>query len=87
MAEQKKLSRWRSKFLAYYSPSEIKSWFNNFSESNGLLVPSMMRSSRLTMCDGNATIIHPLVHLLAMHFVNNHQTKDEANESACLVSG
>jgi len=87
MAEQKKLSSWRGKFLAYYSPSEIKSWFNNFSETNGLLVPSMMRSSRLTMCNGKATPIHPLVHLLAMQFINSHQIKDEAYDSACLVSG
>jgi hypothetical protein len=87
MAERKALSNWRREFIAYYSPSEIKSWFNHFSESNGVLVPSMMRSSRITMCDSNATLIHPLVHLLAMQFVNSHQKEDEANESASLVSG
>lgn len=87
MAEQKVLSNWRCEFLAYYSPSEIKSWFHHSNEFNGVLASSMMRSPRLTMCDSNATPIHPLVHLLAMQFVNNHQTKDEANESACLVSG
>lgn len=87
MAERKALSNWRREFIAYYSPSEIKSWFNHFNEFNGVLASSMMRSSRLTTCDSNATPIHPLVHLLAMQFVNSHQTKDEANESACLVSG
>lgn len=87
MAERKALSNWRREFIAYYSPSEIKSWFNHFSESNGVLVPSMMRSSRITMCDSNATLIHPLVHLLAMQFVNSYQIKGEAHESASLVSG
>ncbi|MFT7009732.1 MAG: hypothetical protein ACJAXJ_004284 [Colwellia sp.] len=87
MAEQKALSHWRREFLAYYSPSEIKSWFSHFSQSNGVLVPSMMRSPRLTMCESNAPVIHPLVHLLAMHYINSYQTKGEANESASLVSG
>ena len=87
MAERKALSNWRCEFFAYYSPSEIKSWFHHFNEFNGVLASSMMRSSRLTTCDSNATPIHPLVHLLAMQLVNNLQTKDEANESACLVSG
>lgn len=87
MAERKALNNWRCEFLAYYSPLEIKSWFYHFKEFNGVLASSMMRSSRLTASDSSATPIHPLVHLLAMEFVKNHQAKGEANESACLVSG
>jgi hypothetical protein len=87
MDEQKSLSNWRSEFLAYYSPSEIKSWFNHFSKSNGMLMPSMMRSARLTMSESKAAPIHPLVHLLAMRFINSYQIKGEAHESVSLVSG